>query len=109
MRGTTAICLLTLALVTHAAVTARANSSESERGKLVLNKVQLACVAAVLRDMQKRNFAITGQQMIIRDEKTFYEVLVTKDPIDFAVAGGEGVAWKVNKKDLAVSQPIFQR
>lgn len=80
-----------------------------EPREIVLNKRELAVVDLVLKDARKRGFKIRDQQLIMTDEGSSYEILLTKDPKDPKWAGGDGIAWKVQKNALRLSEPIFQK
>jgi hypothetical protein len=83
--------------------------TDTNQEEVRLNKHQLAAVAVVLAEMRRRGHDLRGWQMKITDEGKSYDIAFLEDPLNMAVVGGEGMSWKVRKRDLHLSGPTFYR
>jgi hypothetical protein len=75
---------------------------------MTLNKRQLACLAVAIREMQRRGWPFRDYQVVITDEGRSYSIAFMDDPLP-KVMGGDGMEWKVRKRDLKLSGPTFYR
>ena len=83
--------------------------TDTDQKEITLNKHQLAAVAVVLAEMRRRGHDFRGWQMKLTDEGKSYEIAFLEDPLNMAIVGGEGMGWKVRKRDLHLSGPTFYR
>jgi hypothetical protein len=74
-----------------------------------LNKHQLACLAATIKERQRRGWPYRAYQVVITDKGTSYSIAFMEDPLDMTRTGGDGIEWKVRKKDLKLIGPTFYR
>ena len=83
--------------------------TDTDQKEITLNKHQLAAVTVVIAEMRRRGHDLRGWQMKITDEGKSYDIAFLEDPLNMAVVGGEGMSWKVRKRDLHLSGPTFYR
>lgn len=57
--------------------------------------------------MQRRGWPYRAYQVVITDKGTGYSIAFMEDPLDMTRTGGDGIEWKVRKKDLKLIGPTF--
>jgi hypothetical protein len=100
------LVLCTAAMPSHAG---KRKDVDTDQKEITLNKHQVAAVSVVLAEMRRRGERFRGWQMTITDEGKSYQIAFLEDPLDMAMAGGDGMSWKVRKRDLRLSGPWFYR
>ena len=84
--------------------------TDTNAKEVTLNKHQLACLAVTIAEMQRRHWSFRAYQVVIRDEGSSYDIAFMEDPLNMTQTGGDGMAWKVRKRDLKiVSGSTFYR
>lgn len=60
--------------------------------------------------MRRRGWPFRDYQVVITDEGSRYSIAFMDDPFDIRFTGGNGMEWKVRKRDLKLIEgPIFYR
>jgi uncharacterized protein (UPF0303 family) len=73
------------------------NDTDTNAKEIRLNKHQLACLAVVIAELQRRHWPFRAYQVVIRDEGSSYEIGFMEEPLDMTQTGGDGMSWKVRK------------
>ena len=76
----------------------------------ILEAREVACVARVLEEMNKRKLPYNRLQMVIRSAGDIYSVLFVENATKPTPNENDtAIEWHVRKRDLKVEGPIFQR
>jgi hypothetical protein len=106
-----AVVMLCLSFYTSA-VTGKKPSSELYPGykETILEAREVACVARVLEEMNKRKLSYNRLQMVIRSAGDAYSILFIENAsAPSPKENDSAIEWHVRKRDLKVEGPIFQR
>jgi hypothetical protein len=100
---------VSLAILASQLVAAPHRDTDANERKIILNKYQVAAVELVLREMKRIGYSARGLQMHLEDRGSYFTVAFWEDPQDMAVAGGDGIEWRVSKRGTKILRRNYMR
>jgi hypothetical protein len=102
---TVAFTVVALATIQPLHAGRRSRDTDTNQMEIRLNKRQVAALDVVLAEMHRRGERFRGWQIVMRDEGLHYSIAFMEDPLDMTTTGGDGMSWRVRKRDLKLSGP----